>query len=566
MPLCNPSSDLLCPWSAANFLWSDEISLTKKYSLNQLQVAHNPLSQNLRQLDKSWRSLAPPLVVRVLAKCKERLILQQDNHRKSWMCLTNLLVADNSAYSVLTVWDEAVGAVSSAVREGDILVLAGSYSPAMMSAAHRKLIHNIGPKVRPQGTVLTATQIEIKLNKSDLGRVSLVHNSATCDSVPPLLCHFVTCASLNRGGAAPGRLVDLVGLVTWHGRWERESVRWSPVQSWVRLWLQVMDHTGPEVVSVKMFVDVESWEQLKAALPGEVIILTNLVSVFDEDKFSHLESSNQTGVFSGDSALDSRFGHNAVVRAFRDKLEADLESFSSVLREQGGFGGQFCRGPSVLKDLTALDSNSELCKFDQLIEVISKSIFRGSKRLLIKAKISSIQTFHVNKEGKLELMAVNKEEDEHEKTLKNSIGINTPEVESFKKSLLNLNGKSRLQEAVKYDCYLNLERLVEKPTDVIVQETDICVVSLVMEDCKVISIADPSLIQLLADTAVDHYMLDCFKTRLQGQDDRPWEGMEFVLRQAVFLSAQSSQSQMSQESTADKSILSNTFDIVNALM
>ena len=505
-------------------------------------------------------------MVRVLAKGKERLILQQDNHRKPWMCLTNLLVADNSAYSVLTVWDEAVGAVTGALREGDILVLAGSYSPAMMSPSHRKLIHNIGPKVRPQGTVLPATQIEIKLNKSDLGRVSLVDNSATCDSVPPLLCHFVTCASLNRAGAAPGRLVDLVGLVTWHGRWERESVSWSPVQSWVRLWLQVMDHTGPEVVSVKMFVDLESWEQLEAALPGEVIILTNLVSVFDDDKFSHLESSNQTGVFSGDSALDSRFGHNAVVREFRDKYEADLDSFSSVLREHGGFGGQFCRGPSVLRDLIVSESDSELCKYDQLIDVFSKSMFRGSKRLLIKAKISSIQTFHVNKEGNLELTAVNKEEDEREKTLQNSIGTNNPDVSSFKKSLLNLTGKSRLQEAVKYDCYLNLQRFVEKPTDVILQEIDICIVSLVMEDCKVVAMADPTLIQILADMAVDHFMLDCFNTRLQGPDDRPWEGMEFVLRQAVFLSAQPSQSRMSEESSADKSILSNTIDIVNALM
>ena len=99
-----------------------------------------------------------------------------------------------------------------------------------------------------------------------------------------------------------------------------------------------------------------------------------------------------------------------------------------------------------------------------------------------------------------------------------------------------------------------------------VKETDICVVSLVMEDCKVISIADPSLIQILTETAVDHFMLDCFKNTLEGHDDPPWEGMEFVLRQAVFLSAQPSQSQMSEESSADKSILSNTIDIVNALM
>ena len=421
--------------------------------------------------------------------------------------------------------------------------------------------------MRPQGTTLNATQIEIKLNKSDLTHVSLVDNSATCESVPPLLCNFVTCASLNRAGAAPGRLVDLVGLVTWHGRWERESVTKSPAQSWVRLWLQVMDHTSSQVISVKMFVDLESWDQLEAALPGEVIILTNLVNMFQDDKFSHLESSNQTGVFSGDSAIDSRFGHNAVVRTFRDSLEADMDSYSSILREHGGFGGHFCCGPTILRDLTVLESDSELSKFDQLMEVFSKSILRGTKRLLIKAKLSSIQTFHVNQEGNLELTEVNREEDNQEKTVPNSIGRKTPEVSSFKRCLLNLNGKQELQEAVKYYCYLNLQSSIERPTDVLIQDTDICVVSLVMEDCKVISIADPSLVQILSETATDHFMLDCFKTRLQRQDDKPWEGMEFVLRQAVTLSAQSSQSQMSEESSAaDKSMLSNTLDIVNALM
>ena len=53
----------------------------------------------------AWTSVVkpPPLVVRVLAKCRERLIINQANHRRSWMCLCNLLVADLTAYSVITV-------------------------------------------------------------------------------------------------------------------------------------------------------------------------------------------------------------------------------------------------------------------------------------------------------------------------------------------------------------------------------------------------------------------------------------------------------------------------------
>ena len=67
-----------------------------------------------------------------------------------------------------------------------------------------------------------------------------------------------------------------------------------------------MDHTSDVIVNVKIFVDQEAWEELEAAVPGEMVVLTNLVSVFHGAEFSHLESSNQTGVFSGDSARDSR--------------------------------------------------------------------------------------------------------------------------------------------------------------------------------------------------------------------------------------------------------------------
>jgi len=109
-PLCNPSSDLLNPWTTSNFLLSQEsFSLKKFQSLKQLKLDFNFNHHNLKQLDRTWSSLTQtlkfPLIVRVLAKCKEKLILQQTNHRKTWMCLSNVLIADNSGYSVgMMLW------------------------------------------------------------------------------------------------------------------------------------------------------------------------------------------------------------------------------------------------------------------------------------------------------------------------------------------------------------------------------------------------------------------------------------------------------------------------------
>ena len=567
-PLCNPSSDLLWPWTAAHLLWSEESPLKLRYSLQSLKLEHDFSSQNLRLLDQTWTSVRRPpvLVVRVLAKCRERLVLQQDNPRKSWMCLTNLLVADNSAYSVLTVWDEAVAAVHGRVREGDLLVLAGGYTPASMRPAHRRLIHNLGPKVRdPRGLPLSPTEIELKLNHGDLSRVHLVHPGATCPSVPPLLCNFVSVSGLVTGAAAAGRLVDLVAVVTWHGRWEREAVSWAPDsgQHWVRLWLQAADlpDPGAPLVSVKVFADTESWPQLEAALPGEVVILTNLVSVFEEARFSHLETSNQTAVFTGEAATDSRFGHQQTVAKFRDSLETNLSGWAELLRARGGLGGHFWHGPTVIRNVTVLDSMSEITRADHLADVLSKLALRATKRLLIKAEIRGVTTYQVEQSGNVSLIEVNTPEyqDHQNNEVTISFGEEEPNSDSFRKVLINLNDKQKVLSAAGQCCFLNLG-VSAAAAATLTRETVTSVASLVMEDCRVFAIAEcGALAAIQQEAGAAHFMLDCFRSRHPDTaQSRLGDGVEFVLRQAAVVVTDS------QEITDESSLLSDTRDLANA--
>jgi len=81
-PLSNPETDLLCPWTCANFLWSTKSPFKLQPSVPGTH--HDPAHHNLTDLDQAWHTLSRmwPLVVRVLAKSKDRLIIQQDNHRK----------------------------------------------------------------------------------------------------------------------------------------------------------------------------------------------------------------------------------------------------------------------------------------------------------------------------------------------------------------------------------------------------------------------------------------------------------------------------------------------------
>ena len=560
-PLCNPSSDLLCPWTCLYYDWSDCSVIKRKYSLTSLNLNYNFNINNLRQLNQQWTVISRvwPLVVRVLAKCKERLILQQNNVRKPWMCLTNLLVADSSSHTIITVWDTAVGSFSKSVKEGDILVLQ-RYSPARLKPSHRKIIHNLAPKARLSS--LLPTEIELKINQSDVDHVTIVHNGAVCDTVPPLLCSFTTSHQLTRNMVAPGRLVDMVGMVVWQGRWEREAVSWQQCQAWVRVWLQVVDHSSDQVISVKVYTDLETWDQCEAALPGEVVILTNLVCVFQEKMFSHLESSNQTSVYSGSSATDSRFRDDETVQQFRESLESEQPRYQQLVRSSAGLGGQYCVGQEFSQSVSVLDcATSEIVNFDQLCEALSKIAVYGSKRLLVLAKVIKVDKFKVSESGEISLVENLLDKSVETEHLNHEIGEKKPCIESLRKGILTFKDKNALKVAATKYCYLNLAVPDSSSGSVSLIETETSIVTLVVKGSLVHALMDVENVEELLVNDGDHVMLDCFRSH--NHEDRVDEGVEIVLRHVVKLKTGSE----SQDTTGspNNSLLSTTFDIVNAI-
>ena len=184
---------------------------------------------SFRELADFWPRLGKmwPLVVRVLACSRPRLKLRPQDHHKPWLCLANLLVADKTAYCVLTVWDQAVQHCHSPVREGDILVLEGSYKLAKFQPTNKTLIHRLKPKLRGHG--LSDTEFEIKLNMTDLDRVVLVRSTAAAPMLPTLDWNFVPLCRVHQ--LTVGRVVDVVGIVAHLGRWERECMSSDPGQN-----------------------------------------------------------------------------------------------------------------------------------------------------------------------------------------------------------------------------------------------------------------------------------------------------------------------------------------------
>ena len=211
-PLGHPESPWICPWTLLNPLWPP-VPITPLTTLPRNLDLHR--LRPLAALDSAYLSSSslPPLLVRLLAASRTRLKPQQGNPSKPWIALKNLLVADKTGHTVVTLWDAAVEETVGNWREGDIILLEGSYRVAR----HRDPIKDrLAPKLRH--LAVSPTEVEVKVNSRDLTRLSLIGSGATAPSLPPSLCSFRDIRELREGRLAQDRPVDFVGAIIHHGR------------------------------------------------------------------------------------------------------------------------------------------------------------------------------------------------------------------------------------------------------------------------------------------------------------------------------------------------------------
>ena len=335
VPLCNRDSSLLSIWTLQFFEWKNRGSIHKV-----TKVRNDTQLGSLSRLDEEWTTLTTKfnLVVRVLAKSKIRILLQQENKWKPWMAICNLLVADNTAYTVVTVWDEAVREFCHNVCEGDILFLNGSYKVSRYASS--KLSYKLEPKRRIN---LSPTEIEIKLNFSDLRNVRIGTSSST-ENVPPPIWNFITTDNLFNEVLGDGRIVDFVGCLVYYGRWEREKCHDTlgrlTGQFWVRVWLMLADHTSDSVIKLKLFIHLETWEEMELLLPGDVVALTNLKINKDEHSSTgHMIGTNETQIFTKMKLYEERFKTSEAVSSLVLSCSEDFDKWVRILDRHGGIGG-----------------------------------------------------------------------------------------------------------------------------------------------------------------------------------------------------------------------------------
>ena len=211
-PLGHPGTPWLCTWTLLSPHWPPAHRaplpiLPRNFDMGKLK--------SLASLDSAFISSSslPHLLVRMLAVSRTRLKPQQGNPTKPWIALKNILVADKTGHTVLTLWDAAVEETVGNWREGDLLLLEGSYR----IARHRDPIKDrLAPKLRH--LAVSPTEMEVKVNSRDLAKISIIASGATAPSLPPSLCSFRDVKELREGRLAQDRPVDFVGAVLHLGR------------------------------------------------------------------------------------------------------------------------------------------------------------------------------------------------------------------------------------------------------------------------------------------------------------------------------------------------------------
>jgi len=563
--LSNSDNDLLCHWTCSHFITTNKVPMRTKPAIPVL--SYDSDHHNLRNLDLSWNNLLRmwPLVLRVLAKSKKRLIIQQDNHRKPWMTLCNLLVADTSAYCVLTVWDDAVDTITQSVKEGDIIVLDGRYKVGRYRPANQKMLYRLAPKVRDKA--LSPTEIEIKLNNNDMDRVYLIHSAAMCNAIPEPMWNFMTTKCLVEEIHANRQLIDYVGMVIQHGRWEREQCQNQfnkfTGQFWVRVWLLLKDHSSDLLVGVKMYVDGSRWHSMECAIPGETVAITNLLYVQDKNGcFSHLECSNESEVFVGEEADDSRFGDCNVVLDYRKAIYSNSSQWVNVLREKGGFGGNLHLHDKI--QVSLFTTGFVIHNKDDLVSSLSNLMFKSSRRVLLKAFVGEITYYSISSSGNSVIDSV---EGVTRHTCSEKFFSPLPLSVSFFKSIEGMS-KHSLMEALKYHCFLKRGLINQDHQQSAIRGEDVAMIKLTLDDCMVnvqCHLSTLTSLEYIRGSTKDEKVVLCVDLfRFMSYDvcTEPWFGVEAVLQSVLSPDVEI----LDSESPISSDELVTTFDLASNLL
>ena len=271
------------------------------------------------------------------------------------------------------------------VCENDLIYLKGSYSFSQFVSKQSR--YRLEPKRKVN---YGGTSLELKINEADLNGVFFVENEGK-DIIKPVWS-FVNVKTLLENSSSFENLKDLLGVVLSMGRIEREPTYRNKSHSgafWIRIWIEIGDSSTDETIFLKLYLNKKMRQVLENIIPGDVIIITQLMIKSSFDTKAFLESTNETNIFTSKDFANQKFKScTQIIKLLqKDCLHFNFNKWDQRLISSSICGFLFPNQEKLFKNIL----NISYCKKFQVLNQLRNLNFLSLTRIVVKGKLQSIQ-------------------------------------------------------------------------------------------------------------------------------------------------------------------------------
>ncbi|XP_078283900.1 RPA-related protein RADX [Rhinoraja longicauda] len=349
----------------------------------------------------------PPVVVRILRKCRLCHYGRPDRYAECPF-QAKFLAADKSGMATLVLWNSFCVDWYRHLEPGMVIQL-----------YNYVLKENYATRMGQDPAMTMEPALELNLNaRNPVADITIMDDGSWSEEwqVPPLQYCFVTRKELSE--LRPGDQCDVIGLVTFVGRWERIQSKEHAGEFEVYHWVHLIDGTAHDPFVLKLFSTCQPEIQARiypcsiADNTVTFLVCTNVrvegkvVDVNGQTMFPHLFSTKHSQVFVNGHHQGKLYVKNAKVKEFIQWIRAAKDKERERL-SQTPYGGCYTFPPLPCSERNfrgEVLGVSRLTTMSELKQLLDQLDYREYRRVTVQGHISCVKYKPLRTEGGEEVL------------------------------------------------------------------------------------------------------------------------------------------------------------------
>ncbi|XP_069468831.1 RPA-related protein RADX isoform X2 [Ambystoma mexicanum] len=363
-------------------VWLQSKPPDEQLSLNAFKIV------SLSDLEITWKNRAkyPPLLVRILHKSRLRYF-GKPNRKSDVPYQAYFEVADHSGMMSMVLWNSMCPEWFQSLRIGTVLLLQKYVVKSTYTS--RTLPAPRDPRMK------IFTTIELGLNSQNPSAIIHIIPEKEVKAewnLPEVKYHFITRSELN--SLPHNHSCDVIGLVTFVGRAERQKKKDDGEDFWLYRWVHAIDGTSEEPFELELFATSQP-DIFDNIHPMSYLVCTQMRVIRDSATNTsarpYLTTSNESEMFITGFHRGQPYARDAKVKRFIQWTKTQKEA---ELLEKCAIGGHYHYPPLP-------DAFSQYCKdsrvetvlttFAEMKKEIGELHYREHKRIAVQGIIAAIR-------------------------------------------------------------------------------------------------------------------------------------------------------------------------------